>query len=416
MNTENNTNPELLANLSVPSTVHGYSLGIEYIKNWFLSKFRKDFFKPESIYINGKHVFDDFRRFDNTKQLKRLKPNLVITPDIQLDFDGERVDLYTGGLDLFLKRSRWQNSFIRDSDKKLYLGFNLQQMTLNFNFRIRVSTRAQQLDIYRFMELAFRIGATQGVDLDLDFHIPYDLIFMFANDAGFVEDDKINNNFLIYLNKHSQVPILYKLRNINGKSEFFVRMSRMYTHISCLEKLSIDNGEREGMLDNNYTIEMNCILKMPVPQFYVYYTSVQHNEPIIYTENNAETIGIYTFKYSYIPTKNEKLWDLFLTTDYEDENTDIGIEIDIGELLEYKELRQVIDSNINSFISPAIFVDIKLFNEYKQIQCIIDWKNLKLIINENLPSKISTISIYVDLGYLNEQLIIIKNMKDNRLK
>ena len=55
--------PKLYRNLVLPSYVHGYSLAIEYMKKWFVDKFPKDYFKV--IHINGKHVLDDWRDFNN---------------------------------------------------------------------------------------------------------------------------------------------------------------------------------------------------------------------------------------------------------------------------------------------------------------------------------------------------------------
>ena len=49
---------KLYSNLALPSYVHGYSLAIEYFTHWFESKFNKGFLK--SVYIDGKHVLDDY--------------------------------------------------------------------------------------------------------------------------------------------------------------------------------------------------------------------------------------------------------------------------------------------------------------------------------------------------------------------
>ena len=35
---------ELYSSISIPSTVHSYSIGVEYMKQWFLNKFNKDYF------------------------------------------------------------------------------------------------------------------------------------------------------------------------------------------------------------------------------------------------------------------------------------------------------------------------------------------------------------------------------------
>ena len=59
---------KLVKNISVPSEIHGYSLGVEFMRDWFLEKFPKNYFK--TIYINGKHIMDDFRRFNKEKLLR----------------------------------------------------------------------------------------------------------------------------------------------------------------------------------------------------------------------------------------------------------------------------------------------------------------------------------------------------------
>ena len=55
--------PQLYRNLAMPSYVHGYSLAIEYMRSWFLSHFDKNFFKV--VHVNGKHVLDDWKHFNN---------------------------------------------------------------------------------------------------------------------------------------------------------------------------------------------------------------------------------------------------------------------------------------------------------------------------------------------------------------
>ena len=64
---------KLLSSLVIPSSVHALSVSVEYMKKWFLSKFNENYFKPESIYVDGKHIFDDMRRFDKTKVIKRTR-------------------------------------------------------------------------------------------------------------------------------------------------------------------------------------------------------------------------------------------------------------------------------------------------------------------------------------------------------
>ena len=52
--------------VSIPSAIHGYSLGIEYIRDWLLDTFPKDFFK--TVHVGGKHVYADYRKFNRNIQ------------------------------------------------------------------------------------------------------------------------------------------------------------------------------------------------------------------------------------------------------------------------------------------------------------------------------------------------------------
>ena len=174
--------PILYNNLFVPSYVHGFSLAIEYMKEWFL-KYLPDI-NFRYIHINGKHMFDDYKRFNN-QNIKREKPCLIITPNVDYEYNRDNRDLYQAPADIFLRRSDWQRSFFKDNDNKLYLAMQMQGLRMQFNFRVKVSTRAEQLDLKEKMNLRFRIGATQGEYRSADFVVPMELLVNVAHDAGF---------------------------------------------------------------------------------------------------------------------------------------------------------------------------------------------------------------------------------------
>ena len=256
----------LYRSICVPSAVQSYSLCIEYVKNWFLSKFHQDTFK--SIYIDGKNIYDDFRSLSKLDLLKRQKPALTITPSISWDFDNESVDSYPYGMDLYTQTGRFKNSFFSAPSNSSYMGIGMETMLMRFNFRLKVETRAQQLDMFKFIKMACRIGFTCGEDVDLDFHIPYALMIQLARDNGFeVQSEIISEGniketiknipgFLRWLNMHSSLPFLYKHRTLNGNNEFFLRMRNMYVHLRP-QDLSADDGEREGQMTNNFGIEFS---------------------------------------------------------------------------------------------------------------------------------------------------------------
>ena len=87
---------KLNGNLALPSYVHGYSLAIQYMYEWFKSKFDKDFFRG-GIYIDGKNVLDDYNRLNEYSMrniVKGQNPRARMAPTVQYDYDREGLDLY----------------------------------------------------------------------------------------------------------------------------------------------------------------------------------------------------------------------------------------------------------------------------------------------------------------------------------
>ena len=405
-------------NMSIPSEIHVYSLGIEYMRQWFLEKFEKDYFK--TVFVNGKHIMDDFRQFNRQQIIKREKPALAIIPSVDYDYNRDTLDLQLGGREVLSKFTDYfDDSIIRDYDNNLFLGMNLKQVQMNFTFRIRVGSRAEQIDLYNFMKYAFRVGATQAKYVSYDFHIPYEIILNMAKHNNFeivksVDEKKRPvvkdvTGFLKYLNKHSIAPVLYKMRTINGNPEYFIRMDNLYTHISNLDQLSLDDGEREGQLDNNFHIEMNCILKIPAPQYYYYYSRDDIERTF---KAKKEFAGLYEFKVMSPPEKNDNGWEEYVSTQWTDDSKHIDT-ICFKELLQNNELNQVITHNIDTGLSPRIFMDIKLFNGYKELPIKIDWENYEIVLNEDVEDEVSYISIYVDLEYVNGQLIVLNGLQND---
>ena len=126
------------------------------------------------------------------------------------------------------------------------------------------------------MELYFRNGGTQYEYISVDFHVPKYIILAIAKKACFeIKNDEVVDiiDFIQYLNKHSNYPFLFKLRAINQKPEYFIRINDVYTHITVRDKLQLDDGERDGKLDFNFHVEMNTILEIPIPHFFMFYSA-----------------------------------------------------------------------------------------------------------------------------------------------
>lgn len=412
-------NRKLISTTLIPSASHSYALAVEYIQNWFLSKFSKDYFK--TVYIEGKNIFDESRRFNINDTIRRQNPAVAIIPSIDFSFDRDKIDLPLGGLTIYEEKSTMDTCFFRDYENGLYIKEINQINLLNFTIRVYVDTRAKQLNLWHYMKLAFRVGATQGEYIDMDFSIPEEVILQLACHIGFevdMENKKIKNipEFLAYLNKNSVLPFLYKLRCENGRDEFFIRASSEYVHIAIPDYLSVEDGDRVGHTYENFAIEMNLTLRFPSPQSFVYMS--KHPQTIIdgiKMEDVKDIVGLYSIKIFDVPLLNEKKWGLYLQTEYLEDEPMMGIEMDLNQLFT-TTIKEVIRYTKNQFISPSIFIDIKLFDiDGNQILVNIDWDTLKIKISDDNKYQKIIIGVYIDNKYLNESVVTMNNSVNTRL-
>ena len=410
--------PKLYKNLMLPSYVHGYSLAIEFMKYWFLEKFDKDYFKV--VHINGKHVLDDWKRFNNYN-IKREKPMLAIVPTLESDFDRENVDLYQADHKTLLRLSNFQQSFLKDYNSMTFLYMKPRAMKMNFAFKVRVNSRSEQLDIMNKMEMWFRIGSTHREYLNADFHIPYGIMLNIAEANNFeVVDNKIVDilEFIAYLNKYSDLPIIFKMRAINQQPEFFVRANNMYVHISTVDKLQIDDGDRDGKLDTNFHVEMNCTLTMPIPHFFVYFCQDPIVHKLTVNEMNEDSIGIYSITNFEIPPQNEQNWTTVVVTSYLCEKGEQTI--DLSPILTGDgNFNKAIKYCKENFISPDSFVDVQAFRNDesgKKLIVQMNYNNNTLMLPEPMErEEMIDIAIYADKEFVNEVIISTNNLKHNRI-
>lgn len=410
----------LYGNLSLPSYVHGYSLAIEYMYHWFQSKFPKGYFIG-GIYIDGKHVLDDYKQYSKNV-IKGQNPRARMAPTIQQDFDREYLDTYMAPPEVYLRRSKYNESFFKDYDRKLFLGMVPRALRMDFNFKVRLNTRSQQLDIKNRMELYFRIGATQTNYISVDFHVPKAILLNIAEKSGFeIKNNEVVNiiDFLSYLNSKSDLPFLFKIRAINQKPEFFIRMNNMPVHINCTDKLQMDDGERDGKLDTNFHVEMNCVLTIPIPHFYAFYCATELTSKI--ELKDLESTPIYSIQHYDIPKTDENGWNQAAITSYACEKDDQ--EMDLSTIFQGDNiLTRAIKHDMTQGLSPSKFINIKVFNTdnlYGPNPYIVpiqmDWKTKIAHFKKPMDEAILTIVMYYDREYINTIEIEMKKFNATRI-
>jgi hypothetical protein len=269
------------------------------------------------------------------------------------------------------------------------------------------------------MELDFRIGATQSENISADFHIPKSILLNIADRAGF----EIKNNevvdiidFLSYLNSHSDLPFLFKIRAINQKPEFFIRLNGLYTHISTKDKLQLDDGERDGKLDTNFHIEMNATLTIPIPHFYSYYSATELTTTIE-TKERDDAIAIYSVNIFDIPKVDENGWAQAAVTEYVTESGDT--EMDLSSIFTGDNiLAQAIQHDLTRGISPYHFINIKVYrgaDVAKLCEIKMDWDSKIAYFSQPEEEDNLSIVVYYDRNYINNLDIELNKYNQNRI-
>jgi len=401
---------KLNMSLCIPSVSHAFSICVEYAKAWFKNGFETGYFKTE--FISGSHIMQDFRTKTAEGLSKVQKPALAIIPELDTEFDRDGFDQYLFGLNTYYNNCRYQNAFFKDPSKKTFIAICMELMLVKFQFKVKVSSKLHAIDLLKYIKTRFFCGATRGERRDLDFNIPTQMMLQVAQDGGFeISNGQVldMNGFIYYLNSHSALPFMYKYRAAKGIFEYYIKLPSQYMHIRS-NPVSMDEGEREGQLDNNYMVSFDIEVRMPCPKFYAYYTLNVYDNVALANTNGS--YSLYDFCLCPIPAINSKGWNQLVTWDYlEDEDIYLKKEKSSIEFdkplagISNGKIKQIADSVKEKYLSPSIFIEFKLFNDNKPIKIEVDWENYILKTDTILKSRTSHIVAYVDLVYYNEYVL-----------
>jgi hypothetical protein len=309
---------------------------------------------------------------------------------------------------------RFNDVFFVNPISKNMVSLSLEQMKIDFSFRIKVNSYNTAVDLYKFVQLACRSGATETRYSNIDFQIPKTLIVAIAKDSGF----ELNSNctdvknvcgFLRYLNKNSRLPIVYKMRGTKGEKEYFMKLTDMYIHLRAGD-VDLDDGERTNQTDNDFVVSTTVECLFPVPKFYAYYGKAAHSFAMY---DSTLSYNIYNIYIGNIPLCNDKGWNQFMQSDYaEDYETYDKKEpsvINFKELItsdgSSDSLFDIAEEFKRIFISPAAFMEIKLFNNNQEQPIDIDWNTYTITTKNVLKEQLSEFVIYVDLEFINNYKI-----------
>lgn len=448
--------PEIKASIISPSLMHTYSLGMEYIRTWFFNRVNEDAFK--SIHIVDRDALDAFRHYNAIKDLKKDVPSLAIESRLDMDFYNQEDRLPDGGMDAFVSRTRRKACFFNDPAHKIQIAMTSQTVRINYTFKIRLKSKAMQLEWVHYLKQALRVGETQSTDCDIDFHVPRAIILQVAREAGFevVDEEVVDiHNFISYLNQYSFFPFTYKIRSINQHMEYFARVMDITMHISCLENMTIDDGERINMTSDNFTIEIPVNLTFSTPKLFVYYSEDDHDEIFKSDEydNKYVYIALHDIVIPDIPDINKNGWKVFIKADwdifdskdeidyklrneglrrgsseyeirmkqelelYEEDrhHTDEYAYLDLNELIKDSDVEFVHKKVKPTYINPKAYLEFKVYSVGRPIELEMNWNTL--IGRIKRPKYASRVGVvcYLNKEFVNTRLLQMTNGKDDRM-
>lgn len=417
INAYENKTPRLMrTSVILPSQQQAFAVCTEVILQWFLDKYPDKYFN--SVYVDGSHSFDEFRKLSKiNQQMRKTNPLLALVPNIDAAYSRDWIDS-TPEIPMLLRRSRFEGIFFNDIEhnKGLHLQLIFKSIKMNFLFKMRLDTRGQQLDMMEYIKVKHRAGWSETLTKDMDIHVPKSIISQIAFDNGFelVEGGNPKNpiELLNYLNTHSLIPFMYKLRCTTGNDEYFIKVPNCTVHIKS-ELPTMDEGERSNSITTNYNIEFPLEVEMTAPYCYTYFSQ---KEDHVYLNAgstiNDDVTAIMQASLTVIPNEDRNHWALLTATEYGVDECDIGKPLDINfkELFAGTEIGMVLDYTQKISISPAVFLNFIIFNDSKQLKYTMDWESMTAHIDEGIVVDRTVIGIYVDMKYVNNTIIFLKEL------
>ena len=409
-------NLTLNCSMASPSLIHTEAIATEWIRNFMLSKLPNYF---ETVYINEKHILDEYKHMDKSYNfLSKPKPALAIIPKINYDFNNNDHNDNRFGNNIVINQSRLDTSFFKDFKKNRFLALALELVEIEYGMRILVDTRSKQVDLYKTMCNTFPIGTTAQIKIDLDFHIPLNMMIQLAKDSGYdIEHDDVAQctQFVSYLNSKSELPIMYKYRRMTGKHEFFVRMRDFRLRVDMSERLNLDDGQQDGSTVDRFGIDFAMRVMIPSPKWFAYYSDQIHDKIQELPENKNENINIGVVDIHKIPNVNECGWNIYLTVDYEEVDKDKDVVINYTELFESLRMLELIKYALDNNINPTQFIDIKTYNGDKEYDLNMNWYTLEGSYYAKFKATTTVIALYLDTELVHKYNVEREKLNDNRI-
>lgn len=418
----------ILYSMGSTSSSCTYGNVIKALEQELLRYFPRGYFRY--IHVSSQLVFREetqLSHLTSAELKKREKPLFLLRPsfennqDIPFSQTMLTTNVYANTNAISVKSVY---PIIKDPKNRLIIGYRMNRDAIPFECTIRTGTLVDQLDVYKMMQNNMQWTGPYQRSFALESVIPFELINYIAKLNGYDLTKPSQIPLMMhYLQSHSQFPITYKIRNSTSRPEFFMyyRVPVMIT----LEDLSIDSGNKKGMVDDIYEINFNIRCEFNLPGVFLMYgneltprkLSIDVKTDV--SETTSTFIPIYTMDRLF--EENNMLLDgykMYTTTIFQTEDENKGKEdtLDLHCVID-PEYIKVIRKYDQSDIPTDILFKVLVYGQEESLKegedFEIDWPLMKLTILKSDPETTYRIIVYANMGKLNEELAEIHNLQSS---
>lgn len=240
------------------SSAHTYGNAVAFIQKWLIDQFPKNddgssIFK--SINVSSKIAHRQLRRTSNEIS-KNSKPSLMIRP--RVDFSDDRFLQGTPLTDRLLYNSYnfgpdALQPFFFDSRNQVAIKYQLNRTVMYVDVVMVFYTLMQQLNYATYLKNKIPINNPFDLDTCFESFLSIELMEMISELSGVqINQNGSVKNFLSYMNQNSVNPVTYKLQGSTNSQEFY--RYHPVKIITTIPSFEIDDGERNGQINDNYQI------------------------------------------------------------------------------------------------------------------------------------------------------------------
>lgn len=396
------------------SSSHTYGNALAFIQKWLMERFPTNMFR--SIHVNSKIAYRQLRSTPH-EYVKRVRPLIVFKPRVadrdddkflkNTSFIERQTDLYsTWGLTNL-------QPFFDDPENNFSIKFQMNRVVMNVDILLSFDTLMQQLDFYNYVDNAFRINHPMFLETHLESLIPQEMLEVISKAVNIPVFDSNNRtyDFLKYVNGKSKYPITYKLQGSTQNLEFF-RYYPVNIETTIMD-LNKDDGDRNGLTNNNYNITFTIKMEFNTTGFYYLFANNIYDIKLPeFDPDSSDLIPIYTDVILREDLHLKEGWSLFNrgTCKIEEPNE----ELDFEQMLN-SSINAAFDYHKENGLMYSEFIDIKIRRQGHLIQegidYTIDYDNKKIkFINQNTYYTF-TIMICLNVGYINDLVKAIFKLK-----